>query len=130
MKSVSSQVHSWKEQIAKLLELFLLSRQKLFVLPYSLRLHHFPSDSDFNCFAGRFLQSPDGITSQGAPRKYTDGAAAWHMRTHINSGKESQSSLINYKKGGTPFINLVTMCVFFLPEKRRLRGWKSLHLAP
>ncbi|KAK4700966.1 hypothetical protein P7C70_g5272, partial [Phenoliferia sp. Uapishka_3] len=59
-----------------------------------------------NC---RFLQSPDGLTSQGAPRKYTDGNAAWHMRTHITSGKESQSSLINYRRSGEAFINLVTI---------------------
>lgn len=59
-----------------------------------------------NC---RFLQSPDAITAQGAPRKYTDGNATWHMRSHITTGKESQSSLINYKKGGKPFINLVTI---------------------
>ncbi|KAM0787144.1 hypothetical protein ACM66B_006395 [Microbotryomycetes sp. NB124-2] len=59
-----------------------------------------------NC---RFLQSPDGITQQGTPRKYTDSNAAWHMRTHIAAGKESQSSLINYKKDGKPFINLVTI---------------------
>ncbi|GAA5947688.1 hypothetical protein JCM3765_001034 [Sporobolomyces pararoseus] len=59
-----------------------------------------------NC---RFLQSPGGQTLQGAPRKYTDGNAAWHMRTHIQAGKESQSSLINYTKAGRPFINLVTI---------------------
>ena len=33
----------------------------------------------------------------------------WHMRQHIQAGKESQSSLINYTKAGRPFINLVTM---------------------
>jgi PAS domain S-box-containing protein len=38
------------------------------------------------------------------------------MRSHITSGKESQSSLINYKKGGKPFINLVTMCVPSFPS--------------
>ncbi|GAA5963319.1 hypothetical protein JCM21900_006555 [Sporobolomyces salmonicolor] len=59
-----------------------------------------------NC---RFLQSPTGQVVQGAPRKYTDGNAAWHMRTHIQAGKESQSSLINYTKAGRPFINLVTI---------------------
>ncbi|GAA5981790.1 hypothetical protein JCM11641_007425 [Rhodosporidiobolus odoratus] len=59
-----------------------------------------------NC---RFLQSPGGATIQGAPRKYTDSNAAWHMRQHIQSGKESQSSLINYTKSGRPFINLVTI---------------------
>ncbi|GAA5831680.1 hypothetical protein JCM11251_000792 [Rhodosporidiobolus azoricus] len=59
-----------------------------------------------NC---RFLQTPGGGTVQGAPRKYTDSNACWHMRQHIQSGKESQSSLINYTKGGRPFINLVTI---------------------
>ncbi|SCV67124.1 BQ2448_5770 [Microbotryum intermedium] len=59
-----------------------------------------------NC---RFLQSPTGSQAQSASRKYTDSNAAWHMRVHIASGKESQSSLINYKKDGKPFINLVTI---------------------
>ncbi|KAL8277730.1 hypothetical protein RQP46_009852 [Phenoliferia psychrophenolica] len=59
-----------------------------------------------NC---RFLQSPDGITAQGTPRKYTDSHAAWHMRKHISTGKESQSSLINYRRSGEAFINLVTI---------------------
>lgn len=92
--------------------------------------------------AGRFLQSPGGQTQQGTPRKYTDGNAAvrvyshsltelirahavpscgtqWHMRTHIQAGKESQSSLINYTKAGRPFINLVTMCVRALRDPPR-----------
>ncbi|KAI5477837.1 GATA transcription factor [Pseudohyphozyma bogoriensis] len=59
-----------------------------------------------NC---RFLQAPDAQVAQGQPRKYTDSQAAWHMRRHISEGKESQSSLINYSKGGRAFINLVTL---------------------
>lgn len=59
-----------------------------------------------NC---RFLQSPTGEVRQGEKRKYTDGAAAYHLRSHLVLGKESQASLINYAKGGRPFINLVTM---------------------
>lgn len=43
------------------------------------------------------------------------------MRTHISAGKESQSSLINYMKGGKPFINLVTMCA-----SPRSLPWRSL----
>lgn len=31
------------------------------------------------------------------------------MKTHILSGKESQASVINYRKNGEPFINLVTI---------------------
>ncbi|GAA6002185.1 uncharacterized protein JCM10292_000797 [Rhodotorula paludigena] len=61
-----------------------------------------------NC---RFLQAPgDQEVVQGEKRKYTDGNAAHHLRTHIVSGQETQVSLINYHKKGKPFINLVT-CV-------------------
>ncbi|KAK4056785.1 hypothetical protein OIO90_002034 [Microbotryomycetes sp. JL221] len=60
-----------------------------------------------NC---RFLQAPDGVTvRQGEKRKYTDGNAAYHLRRHLILGQESQASLINYCKGGKPFINLVTI---------------------
>lgn len=59
-----------------------------------------------NC---RFLQAPDGKVEPGSRRKYTDGNAVYHLRTHIQSGKESQASVINYRKDGTPFINLVTV---------------------
>jgi hypothetical protein len=33
----------------------------------------------------------------------------YHMKMSIAAGKESQYSLINYMKGGKPFINLTTM---------------------
>jgi len=59
-----------------------------------------------NC---RFLQAPDGLVSQGDKRKHTDGNGVFHMKTHILAGKEMQTSLVNYKKDGTPFINLVTI---------------------
>ncbi|BGP39900.1 hypothetical protein JCM10450v2_003874 [Rhodotorula kratochvilovae] len=61
-----------------------------------------------NC---RFLQAPgDQTVVQGEKRRYTDGNAAHHLRKHIVEGQETQVSLINYHKGGKPFINLVT-CV-------------------
>ncbi|SGY45329.1 BQ5605_C001g00274 [Microbotryum silenes-dioicae] len=59
-----------------------------------------------NC---RFLQAPDAQVVQGEKRKYTDGNAAYHIRRHIVQGKESQASMINYCKGGRPFINLITV---------------------
>ncbi|GAA6027278.1 hypothetical protein JCM8097_002551 [Rhodosporidiobolus ruineniae] len=59
-----------------------------------------------NC---RFLQAPgDQLVTQGEKRRYTDGNAAFHLRKHIVRGEETQVSLINYHKGGKPFINLVT----------------------
>ncbi|GAA5896866.1 hypothetical protein JCM5296_002576 [Sporobolomyces johnsonii] len=61
-----------------------------------------------NC---RFLQAPgDQIVRQGEKRRYTDGQATNHLRQSLDKGEEVQVSLINYHKGGKPFINLVT-CV-------------------
>lgn len=57
----------------------------------------------------RFLQSPQGHVDMGAPRTYTDGSAVAHIRKSLTAGKECQASLINYRKGGQPFINLVTI---------------------
>ncbi|KAK4704379.1 hypothetical protein P7C70_g1837, partial [Phenoliferia sp. Uapishka_3] len=62
----------------------------------------------FSSPSGRFLQSPNGIVEQGSKRQYTDGNAVHHLKRHINSRRETQASLINYAKGGKPFINLVT----------------------
>lgn len=58
-----------------------------------------------NC---RFLQSPDGHVSLGSRRRYTDNSVVHRIKTQILQGKEHQSSLVNYKKDGRPFINLVT----------------------
>lgn len=59
-----------------------------------------------NC---RFMQAPDGHVAMGSRRKYTDGNAVYHLKSHIQSGKECQASVINYRKDGSPFINLVTV---------------------
>ena len=59
-----------------------------------------------NC---RFLQSPDGEVVKGSKRKYTDNVAVAHFKRMLNAGKECQASLINYRRGGMPFINLVTV---------------------
>ncbi|KAK9722358.1 hypothetical protein K7432_002746 [Basidiobolus ranarum] len=59
-----------------------------------------------NC---RFLQSPDGRVSLGSRRRYTDNNAVHNIRTHVSQGKEFQVSIVNYKKNGQPFINLITI---------------------
>ncbi|WWC89178.1 uncharacterized protein L201_004096 [Kwoniella dendrophila CBS 6074] len=59
-----------------------------------------------NC---RFLQAPDGEVVKGSKRKYTDNTAVAHLKRMLNAGKECQASLINYRRGGVPFINLVTV---------------------
>eukprot|EP00842_Homolaphlyctis_polyrhiza_P003984 jgi/Hompol1/4587/HPOL_003732-RA len=59
-----------------------------------------------NC---RFLQDPSGFLERGAERKFTDRAVVQSMQKSVAIGIESQHTLINYKKGGTPFINHITM---------------------
>jgi PAS domain S-box-containing protein len=59
-----------------------------------------------NC---RFLQSPDGTVEKGSQRLHTDNGAVQHFRKNCRRMQECQTSLINYRKNGTPFINLVTI---------------------
>lgn len=59
-----------------------------------------------NC---RFLQSPDGKVQPGATRKFVDSSAAFQLRSTVEDRTEVQVSIINYRKGGQPFMNLVTM---------------------
>ncbi|GAA5928415.1 uncharacterized protein JCM15063_003873 [Sporobolomyces koalae] len=57
----------------------------------------------------RFLQAPgDQPVRKGEKRRYTDTSAAHHLATKLDNLQECQVSLINYQKGGKPFINLVT----------------------
>ncbi|KAF8487882.1 hypothetical protein JB92DRAFT_2574842, partial [Gautieria morchelliformis] len=58
-----------------------------------------------NC---RFLQHPTGQLARGAPRRHTAPSAVHHMRKSLLQEKECQASLINYRKDGTAFVNLVT----------------------
>jgi len=59
-----------------------------------------------NC---RFLQSPDGNVAAGVRRKYVDDDSVLYLKNMINLRRESQISLINYRRGGQPFMNLLTM---------------------
>ena len=58
-----------------------------------------------NC---RFLQAPDGKVQTGVKRKYVDDQAVWHLKQKLVHHQEAQISLINYRKGGQPFMNLLT----------------------
>jgi PAS domain S-box-containing protein len=59
-----------------------------------------------NC---RFLQSPEGKVQAGARREFVDNESVYYLRNRIADKKEAQRSLINYLKGGQPFMNLLTM---------------------
>ena len=59
-----------------------------------------------NC---RFLQAPDGKVQAGVKRKYVDDQSVLKLKNKIAKRSEAQISLINYRKGGQPFMNLLTM---------------------
>ncbi|KAJ5967288.1 hypothetical protein N7501_003536 [Penicillium viridicatum] len=59
-----------------------------------------------NC---RFLQAPDGKINAGAKRTFVDGQTVHRLRSTIDDRGEIQASIINYRKGGQPFMNLITM---------------------
>jgi PAS domain S-box-containing protein len=59
-----------------------------------------------NC---RFLQAPDGAVEPGQKRQFCDDDAVLYLKNCISMRKESQISLINYRRGGQPFMNLLTM---------------------
>lgn len=70
-----------------------------------------------NC---RFLQSPDGNVAQGSRRKFTDNNTVHVIRQDIIEGKETQSSLINYKRSGQPFVNLLTVVPVLSKESNQI----------
>lgn len=59
-----------------------------------------------NC---RFLQAPEGKIQAGVKRKYVDDQSVFRIKTMITARQEMQISVINYRKGGQPFMNLLTM---------------------
>jgi pre-rRNA-processing protein SRD1 len=58
-----------------------------------------------NC---RFLQGPDGQVCRGARRTHTDDATIFELKNRISAGEEAQTAILNYKKGGIPFVNVLT----------------------
>lgn len=59
-----------------------------------------------NC---RFLQAPDGNVEAGTKREFVENGAVYTLKKTIAERGEVQQSLINYRKGGKPFLNLLTM---------------------
>ena len=59
-----------------------------------------------NC---RFLQAPNGAVTKGEERRFTSHPSVVQMKKAVTVDKECQTCLINYKKDGTPFMNLVSI---------------------
>jgi len=59
-----------------------------------------------NC---RFLQAPAGDVRKGEPRKHTSQDAVAHLRKSLVANKECQTSIRNFRKDGSAFMNLLTV---------------------
>ncbi|QSZ31438.1 hypothetical protein DSL72_001003 [Monilinia vaccinii-corymbosi] len=59
-----------------------------------------------NC---RFLQSPDGKIQAGERRLDTENTKVYELKKAVDTRAETQQAIINYRKGGQPFMNLLTM---------------------
>lgn len=59
-----------------------------------------------NC---RFLQAPHGNVQPGVRRKWVDDSEVFSLKKRIARREEIQLSLINHRKGGQPFMNVLTM---------------------
>jgi PAS domain S-box-containing protein len=59
-----------------------------------------------NC---RFLQAPGGRVARGDQRHHTNPEAVAYMKKSLAADKECQTSLLNFRKDGSAFLNLVTI---------------------
>jgi len=59
-----------------------------------------------NC---RFLQAPAGDVRKGEPRRHTSQEAVAHLRKSLVANKECQTSIRNFRKDGSAFMNLLTV---------------------
>ncbi|EOD48970.1 putative white collar protein [Neofusicoccum parvum UCRNP2] len=59
--------------------------------------------------AGENAGPGNGKVEAGCKRKYVDDDSVLYLKNMINTQKEAQISLINYRRGGQPFMNLLTM---------------------
>ncbi|EIN04485.1 hypothetical protein PUNSTDRAFT_34184, partial [Punctularia strigosozonata HHB-11173 SS5] len=80
----------------------------IYASPTFLQLTGYP-EADVvgrNC---RFLQAPGGNIQPADERKWTSPESVRTVHKALAAGKECQVSLINYKRGGHAFVNLVSL---------------------
>lgn len=65
-----------------------------------------PEVVGLNC---RFLQAADGCVSKGSSRKYIHKDVLRKMSKSIKSNKEHQTEIVNFRKNGSAFTNILTM---------------------
>ncbi|KMW68925.1 white collar 1, variant [Blastomyces dermatitidis ATCC 18188] len=57
----------------------------------------------------RLLQEPTGIIEPALRRRSVDDRTIRHLKRKINARSEVQECLVNYRKGGQPFLNLLSV---------------------
>lgn len=77
-----------------------------------------------NC---RFLQAPGGKVSKSSSRAHADERVVRKMRKAVEGRDEIQTEVLNFKKDGTPFINLLAMIpvAWDGPEYRYCVGFQA-----
>ncbi|CAN8098470.1 unnamed protein product [Discula destructiva] len=68
--------------------------------------YRMPEIQGKNC---RFLQAPGGEVEPKSSRQYVDKSTVHGMREAIQSNKEHQTTITNFKKDGRPFVNILTL---------------------
>ena len=71
-------------------------------------LLQFTLSSDIHTFSV-LIAAPDGIVRKGSVRKYVDNNVIMQIKMSVDSFQEAQFTQINYKKGGSPFVNMITI---------------------
>jgi len=71
-----------------------------------------------NC---RFLQDPNGKVQAGAYRNFVNNDSVYYLRQRIEARREAQQSIINYRKGGQPFMNMLSMVPITGEDDKEIR---------
>lgn len=74
-----------------------------------------------NC---RFLQSPDGNVAPKSKRRYVPRETVRTMRKALDKRAEVQIVVQNFKKGGEPFFNILTMIPIMVGGKSHCMGFQ------
>ena len=74
-----------------------------------------------NC---RFLQAPGGQVLAGANRRYVEKETIRKMQKALEKRREIQLEVVNFKKDGQSFINVLTMIPVMVNERQHCVGFQ------
>ena len=74
-----------------------------------------------NC---RFLQAPGGKVKARSVRKHVDKETVRKMRKAVDKRTELQIEVVNFKKSGQPFVNVLTMIPIMVDGRPHCVGFQ------